>query len=164
MRSIPAGNASSANAVTPLHVAAGAAYTSTARVLLDAGAAVSLRSAPFVEPPLPASLRPDDAALATHADYQVAAWLNLEGAPDQVLVAGKDAKGRDQYAARRGNGELGPRLLAVTDDAKRWLSVFTSAAAVDAFRRATPIGWPTDGVGPRARGDGERRCEDLRGR
>ena len=73
--------------------------------------------------------------------------MNLEGAPDQVLVGGR-TKGREQYVGRPGSGDPRARLLTVTDSAgKRWLPVFSSELAADAFRRAVPVGWPADGVG-----------------
>ena len=109
----------------------------------------SLRAAPLAEaPPTPPALRPSDAALATFDDYQVAAWMNVEGTPDQVLVAGKDAKGRPEWVGRTGAGDARARFLVVKDKAgKRWLPVFSSEAAATAFRGRTPVGWPEDGTG-----------------
>lgn len=108
----------------------------------------SLRSVPLTEPLPPAGLRPSDEALAAFGDYQLAGWLHEDGSPDQVLVSGTDRAGRPHYVGRPSKGDPRARYLVVTDSSgNRWLPLFTSDAAANAFRRATPIGWPEGGTG-----------------
>jgi ankyrin repeat protein/tellurite resistance protein len=125
-------------------------FDTTPRGSVGVGLAIkALRGESLAEPLAAGSLRPDDATLAAHDDYQIAMWMNAEGSPDQVLVAGTDAKGRPSYVGRAASGDPRGRFFALTDKSgKRWLPVFTTDAAAEAFRRALPqVGWPEGGVG-----------------
>ena len=97
------------------------------------------------------ALHRDVTALASFDGYQIAAWLNAEGTPDQVLVMGNDAKGRPQYVSRGAAQDASDpraRWMTVDDSAgKRWLPVFTSDVAANAFRKHTKLMWPESGMG-----------------
>ena len=110
---------------------------------------VPLGGAPVPRPPIGADFAKRTASLG---DFQIATWMNWEGKPQQVLVAGTDAKGRPEYAAPRTKADDAKddrlRYLVVNDDSGRaWLPVFTSDASAAAFRKAHGVGWPENGFG-----------------
>ena len=136
---------------------AATSFGTTPRGSIGAALRLKLRSATLATPWAPraepgaSALQLDIAALATFPDYRIAAWLNVEGTPDQVLVMGNDARGRPQYVSRGAARDASdPRARWMTlDDAagKRCLPVFTSDAAAEAFRKHTKLMWPESGMG-----------------
>ncbi len=112
------------------------------------GAAKAVRAPPHAledaKWPSPAPLE----ALQRHDDWQLAVWMNDDRSRDQVLVAGRDRRGRPEYvSARAAKTDPRSRFFVVQQNGRRLLALFTSEAAAAAFRKRVPIGWPEDGLG-----------------
>jgi len=91
------------------------------------------------------------AQAARHPDWQLAVWINDDRSMDQVLVAGKDARGRPEYvSARKAKADARSRSFVVEQGGRRLLPLFSTEAAAAAFRGKVAVGWPEDGVGTAA--------------
>lgn len=124
------------------------------RNVVGLGIPVKLRTLAIASPPAPPVPAGREGARAiAKQDLQIAMWTNATGGPDLILIAGKDHRGRPVWMSRGPHSNPRERLIAVTDTTgRRWLPMFTSEAAAEAFRRAHAIGWAEGGMGIAAAG------------
>lgn len=93
-------------------------------------------------------VRTGDGALPRLDDLQLAVYLDDDRGIDQVLVLGRDRRGRPEYVSpRKSVADPRSRFVAVQLGERRLLPLFTSDDAAAAFRKQVALGWPEDGLG-----------------